>query len=144
MHVLEIGPGHGRWTKLYVGSVGKVTLVDLSPSCIEHCKKLFSSLNHIDYFVNDGSTLRPLGDQTIDFIWSYDVFVHIERPEFKRYLLEGARVLKPGGVAVIHHPNSELSLRFLTKLFLINMTGPLRFMMANYIFGRYGNMGQSL
>ncbi len=143
-HVLEIGPGHGRWTKLYVESVRKASLIDLSPSCIEHCQKLFSSFNHVDYFVNDGTTLRFIGDQTVDVVWSYDVFVHIERREFKRYLLECARVLKPGGVAVIHHPNTELSLKFLAKAFLINMTGPLRVKMANYIFGRSGNMGRSL
>src|SRR5262245_43830211 len=70
-HVLEIGPGHGRWSKLYVESVEHVSLVDLSPSCIEHCKGLFFALDHVDYFVNDGTSLPFIGKQTVDFIWSY-------------------------------------------------------------------------
>jgi ubiquinone/menaquinone biosynthesis C-methylase UbiE len=142
-HVLEIGPGHGRWTKLYIESVRHVSLVDLSPSCIDHCKRLFNSFDHVDYFVNDGASLRSIAEQTIDFIWSYDVFVHIEREEFKRYLAEFARILKIGGVAVIHHPNTPHSSRFFTKFFLVNMTGPLRFKIADYLFGRSGNMGRS-
>jgi ubiquinone/menaquinone biosynthesis C-methylase UbiE len=142
-HVLEIGPGHGRWTKLYVESVGHVSLVELSQSCIEHCKKLFRSFDHVDYFVDDGTTLRSIDDESVDFIWSYDVFVHIERQEFKSYLAECARVLKDGGTAVIHHKNAEHSLLFLTKVFLVNMTGPFRLRIADYIFGRYGNMGRS-
>jgi ubiquinone/menaquinone biosynthesis C-methylase UbiE len=141
--VLEIGPGHGRWTKLYIESVKHVSLVDLSPSCIEHCKRLFKEFHHVDYFVNEGTTLQHIGDQTTDFIWSFDVFVHIERQEFKQYLRECARVLKNGGVAVIHHKNAEHSLLFLAKVFLVNRTGPLRFKIADYIFGRYGNMGRS-
>jgi ubiquinone/menaquinone biosynthesis C-methylase UbiE len=142
-HVLEIGPGHGRWTKLYVESVGHISLVDLSQSCIEHCKELFRSFEHVDYFVNDGTALRSIGDEAVDFIWSYDVFVHIERLEFKLYLSECARVLKPGGVAVIHHPNAQYSFKGFAKFFLVNMTGPLRLKAADYIFGRSGNMGRS-
>jgi ubiquinone/menaquinone biosynthesis C-methylase UbiE len=141
-HVLEIGPGHGRWTKLYIESVGHVSLVDLSPSCIEHCRRLFNSFDHVDYFLNDGTSLKFIGDQTIDFIWSYDVFVHIERQEFKRYLSEFARILKNDGTAVIHHMNAEHSPWFLTKVFLVNMTGPLRFKIADYIFP--SKMGRSL
>jgi ubiquinone/menaquinone biosynthesis C-methylase UbiE len=142
-HVLEIGPGHGRWTKLYVDSVGHVSLVDLSPSCIEHCKNVFNSFGHVDYFVNNGTTLKVIGDETMDFIWSYDVFVHIERQEFKSYMSEFARILKHGGIAVIHHKNAEHSPLFFAKVFLVNMTGPLRFKIMDYIFGRYGNMGRS-
>jgi ubiquinone/menaquinone biosynthesis C-methylase UbiE len=142
-HVLEIGPGHGRWTKLYVNKVKHVGLVDLSPSCIERCKQMFHSFDHIDYFVNDGTTLRFISDETIDFVWSYDVFVHIERAETKRYIAEFARVLRDGGTAVIHHPNSHRAL-LSAKALLVNASGPLRKTITKQIFRRYGNMGRSL
>ena len=38
-----------------------------------------------------------------DAIWSFDVFVHINKPQFEAYTKEFARVLKPGGVGVVHH-----------------------------------------
>lgn len=100
--VLEIGPGHGRWTG-YLTKTQRLVLVDMSPNCISFCKKRFSSMKNIDYHVNDGKSL-PVQDSSIDFIWSFDTFVHIERDTLEPYLAEFARVLKPSGRAVIHHP----------------------------------------
>jgi hypothetical protein len=39
----------------------------------------------------------------VDAIWSYDVFVHINAAEVDRYAGEFRRVLRPGGIGVIHH-----------------------------------------
>ncbi|VVM06591.1 hypothetical protein MAMT_01303 [Methylacidimicrobium tartarophylax] len=39
--VLEIGPGHGRWTAEILPRCGRTILVDLSPNCIEHCRHRF-------------------------------------------------------------------------------------------------------
>ena len=44
-----------------------------------------------------------LAAASIDAIWSYDVFVHINPTDVARYLADFERILKPGGVAVIHH-----------------------------------------
>jgi ubiquinone/menaquinone biosynthesis C-methylase UbiE len=102
-HVLEIAPGHGRWTAHLVGLFGRVTAVDLSPNCIEFCKARFADANNIDYFVTDGTSLPPLAD--VDFVWSFDAFVHMDRAVTGAYLKEIARVLKPEGKATIHHSN---------------------------------------
>ena len=40
---LEIGPGHGRWTSCIVGAVKEIHLVELSPSCLEFCRKRFET-----------------------------------------------------------------------------------------------------
>ena len=45
-------------------------------------------------------------DGTVDAIWSYDVFVHINPQDARSYFQEFRRLLKPGGRAVIHHPGS--------------------------------------
>ncbi len=36
-------------------------------------------------------------------VWSFDAFVHIAPIHVAGYLGEIARVLKPGGVAIVHH-----------------------------------------
>lgn len=41
---------------------------------------------------------------TLDGIWSYDVFVHINPVDARGYLREFQRVLRPGAYAIIHHP----------------------------------------
>ena len=102
-HVLEIAPGHGRWTAYLVDRFRHVTAVDLSPSCIEYCKARFSGANNIDYFVTDGTSLPQLTG--VDFVWSFDAFVHMDQTVTGAYLREIARVLKPGGKATIHHSN---------------------------------------
>lgn len=106
--VLEIGPGHGRWSALipHRALKGTVHLVDLSSSCIEYCKKRFSQYTNIQYHVTDGVSLRPISDRSVDFCFSIDVFVHVEEPETRSYIKEFARVLRPTGMGVIHHPGN--------------------------------------
>jgi ubiquinone/menaquinone biosynthesis C-methylase UbiE len=114
--VLEIAPGHGRWSKEIVDRCSALTLVDLSPSCIEHCKEIFASRDHVTYITNDGKSLPGVADGSIDFVWSYDSFVHMDKTTIGAYLDEIDRVLKPGGKAIIHHAGRKhgfLWLRFL-------------------------------
>ena len=102
--VVEIGPGQGRWSQFIVENARTVALVDLSANCIEVCRRRFvdSDGPEMRFFVNDGTTI-PVGDASIDLVWSFGTFVHIELPEIDKYLAEIRRVLRPGGIFVIHH-----------------------------------------
>jgi Methylase involved in ubiquinone/menaquinone biosynthesis len=106
--VLEIGPGHGRWSQLLAPLVpqGRCILVDLSPACIDYCRSRLYSFGNVTYMVNNGYSLPFLPTGSIDFIWSYDTFVHIEEPETRSYFLEFRRVLKLGARGCIHHPGT--------------------------------------
>jgi ubiquinone/menaquinone biosynthesis C-methylase UbiE len=100
--VVEIAPGHGRWTEYMVGRTGSLTLADVTASCIDVCRERFGQYDNIRYFVNDGRSL-PGGNASADLIWSFGSFVHIDPRDTNAYLAEFARVLKPGGRFVIHH-----------------------------------------
>lgn len=106
--VLEIGPGHGRWSTLIPQRIPKgiLHLVDLSSGCIEFCKKRLISHANVLYHVNDGRNLGMLPDKSIDFVWSFDTFVHIEEPEVRVYARDLCRVMKPQSMGVIHHPGT--------------------------------------
>jgi ubiquinone/menaquinone biosynthesis C-methylase UbiE len=104
--VLEIGPGHGRWSSMLPPKVFRLHLVDLSASCIEFCKKRLSAFSNVFYHVNDGKTLSGIETSSIDYVWSFDSFVHIEEPEVRSYARELRRVMKPQSMGVIHHPGS--------------------------------------
>jgi hypothetical protein len=54
-----------------------------------------------------GDRLPRCADDGIDFVWSYDSFVHMDREVIHAYLGEIRRVLKAGGLAIIHHSNVE-------------------------------------
>jgi SAM-dependent methyltransferase len=101
--VLEIAPGHGRFTTFIVPAAKSTTLVDLSQTCLDACHELFGDDESVTYVLTDGTTLPGVPDASIDFVWSFDSFVHMEIPVIDAYLGEIARVLRPGGGFVLHH-----------------------------------------
>lgn len=102
--VLEIAPGHGRWTEFILRKCRNLILVDLNQKCIEFCKKRFLKFKNIEYHTNNGKDLSFIKSNSIDFIWSYDSFVHMEKEIFESYFKEFSRVLKKSGKVIIHHP----------------------------------------
>lgn len=104
-HLLEIAPGFGRFTQYLKDCCRHLTLVDLTPKCIEACRQRFTSDSHIDYIVNDGKSLPKIPDSSIDFIFSFDSLVHVNKEVIQGYLNEIGRALKPTGTAFIHHSN---------------------------------------
>jgi ubiquinone/menaquinone biosynthesis C-methylase UbiE len=101
--ILEIGPGAGRWTEALQPLAGHLIVVDLSDRCIEICRRRFEQAENMEFHVNDGRSLSAIGSNSVDGVWSFDVFVHIAPPDVDAYLGEISRVLRPGGRAVIHH-----------------------------------------
>jgi ubiquinone/menaquinone biosynthesis C-methylase UbiE len=103
--ILEIAPGYGRWTQMLKAHCKKLTLVDLAESCIEGCKKRFHNDTHITYHVNDGRSLAMISDASIDFVFSFDSLVHVEKDVIQAYISQLAQKLTPNGVGFIHHSN---------------------------------------
>lgn len=108
MDVLEIGPGGGRWTEHLLGRQPHSLLgVDLSPKCVELCRERFGQYLQARFEANDGRSLSMVEDASIDYAWSFDVFVHMDAPTIHAYLAELKRVMRPGAVAVIHYPSID-------------------------------------
>ncbi len=102
--VVEIGPGHGRWSQAIAPACSTLILVDLSPNCIAYCQQRLAAYANVLYLVNDGWQLSGIADNSVDFVWSYDCFVHLEAAVLQSYLDEIKRVLRPNGKAMLHHP----------------------------------------
>lgn len=101
--ILEIGPGGGRWTGELAEIAGRLIGVDISAECVRLCRERFAGNDKVEFHQTSGSELSAAGGGEIDSIWSFDVFVHINRAEVEAYAAEFARVLKRGGTGVIHH-----------------------------------------
>ncbi|HMP74756.1 MAG TPA: class I SAM-dependent methyltransferase [Kiritimatiellia bacterium] len=101
--VLEIGPGAGRWSEPLRARASSVHLADISPVCIEQCRQRFGADPGFAFHLIRDGKLDFLPDASMDRVWSYDVFVHINPRETEQYIAEFHRVLKPGGRAIIHH-----------------------------------------
>lgn len=104
--ILEIAPGYGRWTQFLQHACQSLIAVDMSETCIKHCKERFADSKHISFHVNDGSSLEVVPDGSIDFVFSFDSLVHAESDVLKSYLLQLPAKLKPNGVGFFHHSNA--------------------------------------
>lgn len=102
-NVLEIGPGAGRWTETLQRIAQHLIVVDLSDKCIEMCKERFADAHNMEFHVNNGNSLDFVPSESVDVVWSFDVFVHIAPATIDQYLAEISRVLKRGGRGIIHH-----------------------------------------
>ena len=67
------------------------------------CREKLAGADNVEYRITDGSRLPNVADDSVDFIWSFDVFVHISPEDQQGYMSEFARVMRPGAKAVIHH-----------------------------------------
>jgi SAM-dependent methyltransferase len=103
--ILEIAPGHGRWTAYLKDLCEELIAVDASPSCVQVCRERFADCPNLSLHVNDGTSLAMVPDGEIDFAFSYDSLVHAEEDVMKAYVDQLAAKLKPDGVAFLHHSN---------------------------------------
>jgi hypothetical protein len=101
--ILEIAPGHGRWTRFLEHHCSRLIAVDVSAGCIDACRRRFASSSHITCHVNDGRSLDMVDDSSIDFVFSFDSLVHAEADVIGSYLTALSRKLRPNGVGFVHH-----------------------------------------
>jgi len=105
--VLEIGPGAGRWSRVLAQRASRLVVVDISEKPLMLCRERLAAFDNVTYVLGPGNRLPGIADASIDAVWSFDVFVHIAPRDFVAYLDEISRVLRAGGVAVIHHSHGR-------------------------------------
>lgn len=101
--VVEIGSGGGRWTK-YLLEARKIFAVDVSSEFFPILEERFpDAKDKFVFYQTSGTELDAIDSETIDFVCSFGVFVHIDPEDIDAYLGEIKRVLKPGAFATIHY-----------------------------------------
>jgi hypothetical protein len=105
-NLLEIGVGVGRWTEILLPMSHQFWGVDISKRCVAICRERFSCYGDAAFYVTSGSDLAGVPDNSIDALWSYDVFVHVNQREFDAYINDFIRVMRSGAMGVIQHGKS--------------------------------------
>ncbi|MEA2606703.1 MAG: hypothetical protein QOI00_1460 [Chloroflexota bacterium] len=103
--ILEIAPGHGRWTNYLKDTCDRLIGVDMAERCVEHCRRRFADSPHAEFHTNDGRSLGMVPDGSIDFAFSFDSLVHVEIDVLEAYVEQLAVKLGPDGVGFFHHSN---------------------------------------
>jgi SAM-dependent methyltransferase len=101
--ILEMAPGHGRWTQFLRDHCASLIGVDLAAKCGNACRSKFKSDPRVHFEVGDGRKLPMSPNASIDFAFSFDSLVHAEADTLESYVSELARGLKPNAVAFPHH-----------------------------------------
>jgi ubiquinone/menaquinone biosynthesis C-methylase UbiE len=102
--LVEIAPGHGRWTQYLLPHADTYIGVDLAKSCVDACQERFAGTN-AHFTVSDGRSLPSVADGSADLVFTFDSLVHAEADVISDYLSEFSRVLSGDGVAFVHHSN---------------------------------------
>jgi SAM-dependent methyltransferase len=103
--ILEIASGFGRWTHYLKNYCEQLLAVDKSSECIEACRQRFAADSHVRCYPNDGSSLSMIRDGSVDFVFSFDSFVHPDPGVVEAYLRQLKSKLKIGAKGFIHHSN---------------------------------------
>jgi ubiquinone/menaquinone biosynthesis C-methylase UbiE len=98
--IVEIGCGVGRLiSKLRDQTkAARIIGVDIAENMIAFAVEALGATPGIELHVNSGYDLNPIGDETADFVFANDVFIHIFDVDIARhYCNEVWRILRPGG-----------------------------------------------
>jgi ubiquinone/menaquinone biosynthesis C-methylase UbiE len=100
---LEIGCGPGRLMRPMSRHFLEIHGVDVSDEMIGLARQKLADIPNAHPHVGNGSSLGQFSDESFEMVYSYAVFQHIpSRDVVLDYLRETRRVLKPGGLAVLH------------------------------------------
>lgn len=101
---LDLGCGARRGPYYLAETAQEVVGVDISSEAIGYVKSKWVRKN-LTYEVMDGTELT-FPDNSFDLVVSFEVIEHIQ--DYKKYLAEIQRVLRPEGVYILSTPNGAI------------------------------------
>ena len=133
--VVEIGPGGGRWTK-YMLYVKQIYAVDYHRELLNELKSNFDASN-ITYVKNNGDDFPNIQDGSIDFLFSFGTFVHLDVDIISRYLRNIKPLLKNESNVVIHYSDKTKPLGKNNKGFSENDPDKMRELILSHGYSIY-------
>jgi SAM-dependent methyltransferase len=123
---LEIGPGGGRWTRYLVG-FRELYVVDYHAEILRELRRTLS-LPNMTFIQNRGSDFPGVEGQSVDFLFSFGCFVHLDTELIAAYLESIRHVLKPGGNAILHYSDQTKVMAQINRSFSRNDPEEMRSM----------------
>ena len=121
---VEIGAGGGRWTRYLLG-FRELYLVDYHAELLEELRHNFHKPN-MKFIKNNGSDFPGIPLSSVDFVFSFGCFVHLDRHLIEQYLGNIAQILRSGGTALIHYSDKTKIMAQLNASFSDNNPAVMR------------------
>jgi SAM-dependent methyltransferase len=106
--VVELGCGGGKFSLRLAPRCRSLVCTDIAPAMIEHTRLSFGERRvggNVSYHVLNGVDFSGIPAGSADFIFSYDVQLHLQPQNVFSYMLDARRVLRNGGVLMLHQIN---------------------------------------
>jgi SAM-dependent methyltransferase len=103
---VDIGCGGGRWTRYLLG-FKTVYAVDYYEQLLSEFRKTFDRHKHVKPIKNNGADFPGVAPQSVDYVFSFGCFGHINQTLIDGYLGQIKEILKPGGNVVIHYSDKN-------------------------------------
>lgn len=100
--VAEIGSGGGRLATRVVGRVRELWCFDISSQMLKRCRNALCGHANVKYVLLEDARFPADCAETFDFLYAFDVFVHLDLHTMWKYFREIARTLRADGKALIH------------------------------------------
>jgi cyclopropane fatty-acyl-phospholipid synthase-like methyltransferase len=126
---VEIGPGGGRWTKYLLG-FKKLYVIDHYHELLDELQKNFNESN-MEFITNNGTDFPGVRERSIDYLFSFDVFVHLDVDLIEAYLTNMQSILKPGANAVVQYADKTKIMAQANKGFSNNTPEKMRAMVSS-------------
>ncbi|MBD2212503.1 methyltransferase domain-containing protein [Calothrix sp. FACHB-156] len=101
----EIGVGGGRIAAKVVPQVQNLHCFDISPEMLNKAKAALNGSTNVEFHLLEDFKFDPEFTEKFDFVYSFDVFVHLDLQSIWKYLNSIYQVLNVGGKAFIHTTN---------------------------------------
>jgi SAM-dependent methyltransferase len=103
--VLELGCGGGKFSAHLRPRSRHLTCADISADMLARTKAHVGEGSDVSYLQLNGRDFGGVPDASVDLIYSYDVLLHLQPQNVFSYLLDARRILRPGGIFMIHAIN---------------------------------------
>ena len=103
---IDIGCGGGRWTRYLLG-FKTVYAVDYYEQLLLEFRKTFKRYKHVRPIKNNGTDFPGIAPRSVDYVFSFGCFGHINRTLIDAYVGHIKEILKPGGNVVIHYSDKN-------------------------------------
>lgn len=107
--VLNLGTGEGDYDRMIAAHCRQLVSCDINEADIAWARQINSQVPNLEYRVENALQLS-FEDGMFDMVISVDVIEHVGQPE--RMISEIARVLKPGGLALITFPQTNFPITY--------------------------------
>lgn len=126
---VEIGPGGGRWTRYLLG-FRTLYCVDFYSEMLDELRKTFNR-PHMTFIKNNGTDFPGIQGESVDFLFSFGCFVHLDAHLIASYLRNASFILRPGAKAVIQYSDKSKIMARLSPGFSDNGPEQMRSMVTS-------------